>query len=141
MPDIIHRVGIAAEPMRVFQALTSVDAIRAWWIDDAQGDASEGGTFQFGGHRLTVVQADPAQVAWRYDGPAADWIVTEITFQLEWKDGQTFVRFTQAGWREANDFMRHCSTKWAVFLVSLKNLVERGVGQPKPQDVQIEVGG
>jgi hypothetical protein len=25
MPDILHRVGIAAEPMRVFEALTTVE--------------------------------------------------------------------------------------------------------------------
>lgn len=139
MPDIMHRVGIAAEPMRVFEALTTVEGIRSWWIADTHGDASEGGTFQFQQHRLTVIHADPGLVTWRYAGPAEDWTHTEISFQLEWRDGQTFVRFTQSGWREANDFMRHCSTKWATFLVSLKALVEQGEGRPKPHDVKIEV--
>jgi hypothetical protein len=40
-------------------------------------------------------------------------------------------------WREANEFMHHCSTKWATFLLSLKQLVETGAGAPDPIDLQI----
>jgi hypothetical protein len=65
---------------------------------------------------------------------------TEIVFQLEWRNGQTFVLFTHQGWREPNEFMRHCSTKWATFLLSLKDYVEQGEGRPQPRDVKIEVG-
>jgi hypothetical protein len=34
--------------------------------------------------------------------------------------------------------MHHCSTKWAVFLMSLKALVETGNGTPAPGDVKID---
>jgi uncharacterized protein YndB with AHSA1/START domain len=141
MPDILHRVGIEAEPMRVFEALSTLEGIRGWWIADTTGDAAEGGVFQFRANRLTVIQADPACVRWRYAGPATEWVDTEIRFELVWRDGQTFVLFTQAGWREPSEFMRHCSTKWATFLLSLKELVERGQGRPQPNDRHIEVGG
>jgi len=33
--------------------------------------------------------------------------------------------------------MYHCSTKWATFLMSLKQLVETGTGAPHPDDVRI----
>jgi hypothetical protein len=33
--------------------------------------------------------------------------------------------------------MHHCSTKWAVFLLSLMNWLERGEGRPVPYDVKI----
>jgi hypothetical protein len=36
------------------------------------------------------------------------------------------------------EFMHHCSTKWAVFLLSLKSLVETGQGAPEPNDVKID---
>jgi uncharacterized protein YndB with AHSA1/START domain len=139
MPDILHRVGIDAQPMRVFEALTTVDGIRRWWISSAHGEATEGGAFEFRANRLDVVQADPERVRWRYSGPAAEWVGTEIVFELVWRDGQTFVLFTHSGWREPTEFMRHCSTKWATFLLSLKDLVERDDGRPDPRDVQIEV--
>jgi len=139
MPDILHRGGIAAEPMRVFEALTTVAGVQNWWSEAAHGDAAEGGAFQFRENRLTVVRADPALVVWTYSGPAKEWVGTEITFRLDWRDGQTIVLFTHAGWREAVEFMHHCSTKWATFLLSLKDYVEQGEGRPEPRDVKIAV--
>ena len=34
--------------------------------------------------------------------------------------------------------MHHCSTKWAIFLMSLKSLLETGKGAPHPNDVKID---
>ena len=49
------------------------------------------------------------------------------------QDGDyTIVLFQHEGWREPVEFMHHCSTKWAIFLMSLKALVETGVGAPAP---------
>jgi uncharacterized protein YndB with AHSA1/START domain len=141
MPDILHRVGIAAEPGRVFEALTTVEGIRHWWSEDTQGDAAQGGAFQFRQNRLDVVHADPKLVTWHYSGPAKEWVGTEITFQLEWRNSQTIVLFKQAGWREPVEFMHHCSTKWATFLLSLKDYVEKGEGRPEPRDTKIAVDG
>jgi uncharacterized protein YndB with AHSA1/START domain len=141
MPDILHRVGIAAEPKRVFEALTTVEGIRHWWSEATQGDAAEGGAFQFRRNRLDVVHADPNLVTWHYTGPAKEWVGTEITFKLEWRDDQTIVLFKQAGWREPVEFMHHCSTKWATFLLSLKDYVEHGGGHPEPRDTKIAVDG
>jgi hypothetical protein len=63
---------------------------------------------------------------------------TAISFELDAKDGQTFVNFTHSNWREYTDFMAHCNTKWAVFLLSLKGALELGVGKPFPNDIQID---
>ena len=46
-------------------------------------------------------------------------------------------RFAHTGWREPVDFMYHCSTKWATFLMSLKSLLETGTGAPAPDDERI----
>jgi len=35
------------------------------------------------------------------------------------------------------EFMGHCSTKWATFLLSLRDLVETGQGKPAPHDLRI----
>jgi hypothetical protein len=60
-----------------------------------------------------------------------------VTFDLT-QDGEwTIMLFEHAGWREPVEFMNHCSTKWAIFLMSLKSLVETGTGAPHPRDVQI----
>jgi uncharacterized protein YndB with AHSA1/START domain len=139
VPDILHRIGVAAEQMRVFEALTTVEGIRNWWAEDTHGDAAEGGAFQFRRNRLQVIHADPSLVTWRYSGPAEEWVGTEITFRLEWRDGQTIVLFKHADWREPVEFMHHCSTKWATFLLSLRDYVEQGEGRPEPRDTKIAV--
>ena len=44
---------------------------------------------------------------------------------------------SHSNWADDTDFLAHCSTKWAVFLLSLKDLLEKGKGHPAPEDVPI----
>ena len=63
--------------------------------------------------------------------------LTTIDWRLSRSDGFTIVHFTHEGWAEPVEFLSHCSTKWAVFLLSLKALIETGTGSPSPDDVPI----
>src|SRR5918998_2491289 len=47
MADILHRIGATATPDQVYDALTTVDGLAAWWTTDTQGDSAPGGTIQF----------------------------------------------------------------------------------------------
>jgi hypothetical protein len=141
MPDILHRVGINAKPQLVSEALTTVDGLRGWWTTDTKGKATKGGTIDFGFCRMKVVALSPGTlVHWRCTGGPEEWLGTEVVFRLSWKDKQTFVLFTHAGWKQPVEFMHHCSTKWAVFLLSLKEFVETGSGRPAPHDLKIHPG-
>ena len=55
-----------------------------------------------------------------------------MTFELRQEGDYTIVLFTHGGWREPVEFMHHCSTKWATYLMSLKSLVETGRRRPRP---------
>jgi len=87
---------------------------------------------------MEVVELRPPQrLTWRVvDGPQ-EWIGTTIDWQLRQDGDYTIVLFSHRGWAEPVEFMHHCSTKWATFLMSLKSLVETGRGAPSPRDVQI----
>lgn len=63
---------------------------------------------------------------------------TTPSFQLRQDGGQTFVFFSHANWKERSAFMGHCSTRWTVCLMSLKNALETGKGKPYPYDIRIE---
>ena len=63
--------------------------------------------------------------------------MTTIHWELEQRGDYTIVLFKHEGWREPGEFMHHCSTKWAIYLMSLKQLVETGEGAPSPRDVPI----
>jgi uncharacterized protein YndB with AHSA1/START domain len=140
MYDILHRVGIDAKPERVFTALTTIEDLRAWWITGTDGDPTQDGVINFGFCDMEVIAAEPGQlVRWRCIRGPEEWLNTEVIFQLEWKQNQTFVLFKHAKWQEPVEFTHHCSTKWATFLLSLRDLIEKGKGRPVPDDLRIEV--
>ena len=72
-----------------------------------------------------------------HQGPA-EWVGTTVTFDLKTTGGETVLLFTHADWREPVEFMHHCSTKWGVFLISLKSLLETGKGAPAPNDIKLD---
>ncbi len=145
MPDILHRVGVQGSAAKVFEALATVDGLSHWWIVGTTGNPRVGGTLNFspdsGGFEMKVVQSEPGEVVkWQCVGGPSEWIGTDLTFRLVQKADHTFVLFTHAGWRDPVEFMHHCSTKWATFLLSLRSWVERGEGRPHPYDVKIHPG-
>jgi hypothetical protein len=134
-------LGIDAKPEAVFVALATIDGLRGWWVSTATGKAEKDGTIDFGFCAMKVVAAEPGKLVHsRCTGGPDEWVGTEVTFKLLWKDDQTFVLFKHANWKEPVEFMHHCSTKWATFLLSLMELVERGSGRPAPHDFKIHVG-
>ncbi|HZU54265.1 MAG TPA: SRPBCC domain-containing protein [Actinocrinis sp.] len=142
MFDILHRIGVTASPDEVYTALTTVDGLAGWWTQDTEGDGETGGLLKFrfdvGGFDMKVLDARPAElVLWEVVEGPAEWVGTRIRFELKQEDGFTIVLFRHEGWREPVEFMYHCSTKWATFLMSLKRMVETGKGEPAPNDVKI----
>jgi uncharacterized protein YndB with AHSA1/START domain len=143
MADILHRIGATATPREVYDALTTLDGLAAWWTSDTQGEPVPGGTIQFrfgdtGGFDMNVLDQRPNErVEWQVtDGPA-EWLGTRIGFDLKQEDDYTIVLFEHGGWQEPVELMSHCSTKWATFLMSLKQLLETGTGAPHPHDVRV----
>ncbi len=143
MPDILHRVGIRSSSDDVYQALTAPERLAAWWTNDTQGDGDVGGVLRFrfgaGGFDMKVVELDHAKrVLWQViDGPQ-EWIGTKVRWELRQDGDYTILLFKHEDWKEPVEFMHHCSTKWGVFLMSLKSLLETGKGAPDPDDVKID---
>ena len=149
MIDIIHRVGIKAPPAKVYAALSTIEGVAGWWTRETSGVSRPGGTidFQFsspggeriGGMAMEVLALDPDKaVRWRCKAGPEEWIGTDVVFRLTQDGDYTIVHFGHRNWREAVEFTEHCSTKWATFLLSLKDLVETGQGAPSPHDVKID---
>ena len=143
MVDILHKVGIkSSSPDETYKALATREGLAAWWTNNTQGESKVGGMLQFrfkaGGFDMKVLELQPAKrVLWQVvDGPE-EWIGTKVSFDLKQEDGYTIVLFKHQGWKEPVEFMHHCSTKWATYLMSLKSLVETGEGAPSPKDVHI----
>lgn len=149
MADILHRVGIKSSLDEVYQALTTLDGLAAWWTNTTQGESTVGGTLRFrfsdpggveiGGFDMKILELQPPRhVRWQVaDGPE-EWIGTKIDWGLKQDGGYVIALFKHLDWKEPTEFMHHCSTKWATFLMSLKSFVETGQGAPSPHDVKID---
>jgi uncharacterized protein YndB with AHSA1/START domain len=148
MVDIVQRVGIKAPAAKVYAALSTIDGLAGWWTRATTGTSKVGGTIAFrfhtptgdeiGGFDMDVLELAPEQkVRWRVMAGPAEWVGTDIEFTLSRQDDYTIVMFGHRKWREEVEFMAHCSTKWATFLLSLRDLVETGKGQPAPADLKI----
>lgn len=143
MVDILHRIGVVAPMDQVYRSLATPDGIAGWWTTDTTGASEVGGQLAFrfgdiGAFDMEILALDPAgSVRWRVNDGPAEWIGTEIDWRLEQRGAHTIVLFKHQGWRDPTQFMHHCSTKWAIFLMSLKDLHETGKGRPAPDDVPI----
>lgn len=149
MVDIIHRIGIKSPAAQVYEALTSLEGLASWWTEEVQGDEITGGHIEFvfrskegevvGKMIMEVLDLKSEKnVRWRcIEGPA-EWVGTDITFDLSEQDNQTIVLFGHRNWHEAVEFTSHCSMKWATFLLSLREFVETGTGKPSPNDLKID---
>lgn len=144
MIDILHRVGILAQIERVYAALTTLDGLAGWWTDEVRGGTVVGETihFQFGERGyfdMKILALEPGrEVRWEVVGGPPEWIGTTVQWDLRQEDDYTILLFRHEGWREQVEFMHHCSTKWAIFLMSLKALLETGQGAAYPKDVKTD---
>ena len=147
MFDILHRVGIKAPMSKVYDAIATPEGVAGWWTTDTTGGRKIGEVVVtkfyadgklLGGFDLEIVEARPAsRLTWEVVNGPAEWIGTRISFDLKQEDDYTVILFKHEGWKEPVEFMYHCNTKWGVFLLSLKSLIEGGKGQPSPNDVRI----
>ena len=148
MFDIAHRVGITAPSAQVYQALATPEGVARWWSEETHGDAQAGGALEvrfmaegkeLGAMRMKLLQLRPGElVLWEVMAGPQEWIGTTIRFALKQEGDYCIVLFAHEGWQEPVEFMHHCSTKWATFLLSLKALLETGTGRPSPHDVKID---
>lgn len=149
MANIIHRIGIKASLEKTYEALATAEGVSCWWTKDTSGISEEGSTvkMQFNspeGKELGVMEMKVMaldihkKVHWHCLAGPEEWIGTEIIFSLKQEGDYTIVLFTHQNWRKEVEFLAHCSMKWAVFLLSLREFVETGTGKPAPNDFKID---
>jgi hypothetical protein len=131
--------------------LATREGLAAWWTNNTQGESKVGGALKFrfsangseiGGFDMKVLELQPGRrVLWQVVNGPAEWIGTRIGFDLKQSGDHAIVLFNHQGWKEPVEFMHHCSTKWAIYLMSLKSLVETRKGSPNPNDTHISGDG
>ena len=149
MADIIHRIGIKSSGSELYKALATTNGLAGWWTEEVSGRENVGSTLTFtfrskdgtvkGSMVMEVKESDPdTGVKWKCLSGPDEWVGTDITFRWSYQDNQTILIFGHRNWKEPVEFMAHCSMKWAVFLLSLRQYLETGKGNPTPHDQKID---
>ena len=141
MTVIHHQIGVKTSLENAFDCVATLDGISSWWTPST-GDPKLNGSlsFNFGEDRVVakVTGYEKNQsIEWTVVGEEGEWLDTHICFNFVESDEQVLINFEHNNWQEATSLCAHCSTKWAVFLLSLKDYLETGTGKPFPKDIQI----
>jgi len=141
MADIFHQIGVKVSASQAYNAITKLEGLSSWWTR-CTGNPNIDGVliFHFGEHivRMTIKELVPdRKVTWLCSVESGEWKDTQITFDLVESGEQIFINFSHTRWATQSELCSHCSTKWAVFLISLKQYLETGKGQPFPEDIPI----
>lgn len=97
------------------------------------------GEAYIGGFEMKVGALGPGKhVGSDVVGGPEERVGTRVHLDLKQEGDCCIVLFRFLDWRDPVEFMHHCSTKWAIFLMSLKALVETGKGTPSPDDIKID---
>ena len=135
------RIITARSPDVVFEALTTLDGLSAWWTT-ATGDPTAGGeiVFGFGPDAHAAMRVDSAErgVGVRWTTTACmleDWVGTSQHFDLEaLPDGGTAINFRHIGLTPALECYADCKNGWDHFIPSLQAYLETGAGHPNGSD-------
>ncbi len=136
MAAIKHYLIIDAPPQRVYQAVTEQTGLAAWWTQETVAQPELGAIleFTFGNRyhdKMEVLLLEPGrQVKWRCIEGDAEWVGTELIFDLAEEKGGTVLRFTHGGWVSETDFFANCNYHWGYYMRSLKLYCETGRGTP-----------
>jgi uncharacterized protein YndB with AHSA1/START domain len=137
--DYQTTLRVQATPDAVFDALTTVEGLAAWW-NPARGSGETGGELRFimNAPEPLVIHVDeatrPAFVQWTVtDCPfLADWEGTQPTFTIEALDTTTSeLHFRHRGLTNELECIDMCTNSWNHYvLTSLRDYLEAGSGSP-----------
>ena len=136
--DYQTRIRVNASPDAVFDALTTVSGLAAWW-NPATGSGATGGELRFimNAPEPLVIHVDeatrPTLVRWTVtDCPfLPDWVGTRPTFSIIRVDSTTAeLHFHHHGLSQDLECSDMCTRSWNHYVASLRDYLELGRGNP-----------
>jgi uncharacterized protein YndB with AHSA1/START domain len=129
---------VKASPDALFDALTTVTGLAAWW-NPVTGSGQTGGELRFimNAPEPLVIHVDeairPTSVRWTVaDCPfLPDWIGTKPTFTIRpLNGGASELHFHHQGLSEELECIDMCTRSWNHYMTSLRDYLELGCGSP-----------
>jgi uncharacterized protein YndB with AHSA1/START domain len=138
-PDFACRVSFGSPREKVYEALTTLDGLRAWWTTLVRGSTERGADIRFDFEGLDehiVMRVEeakrPTRVRWTclHHTQLGDWAGTSPTFDLTARGDGCELCFQHVGLSPKLDCYEMCEEGWEHFLASLVSYVDRAAGSP-----------
>ena len=138
--DFLREIAVRVPADRLFDAIATVDGVRAWWTPLVTGTSRRGGTLRLGFEGMAehidlrvAASRRPALVEWTVLGHSSldEWAGTTIRFAIAPAGDEACVLdFRHVGLSPKLECYDHCEAGWDHFLDSLVAFAERGQGAP-----------
>ncbi|MNJ54592.1 hypothetical protein D3C77_500410 [compost metagenome] len=136
MANIEHLQTVHVPASKVYETLTTAEGLSEIWTNELSINNQIGfiNEFRFGSNDITKMRIEELitnkKVVWQCIDSDQEWIGTIISFDIEEKNGKSFITLRHMNWKEVTPFYRSCNYNWAIFLYSLKSYCEDGDGIP-----------
>jgi len=121
MANIEHLQTVHAPASKVYETLTTAEGLSEIWTNELIVNNQVGfvNEFRFGSDDVTKMKIEELipnkKVVWHCIDSDAEWIGTMISFDIEEKNGKSFLTLRHMNWKEVTPFYRSCNYNWAFF--------------------------
>ncbi len=146
MAEVQHRVGIRGSIADIYAALFNPKELAGWWATSAAGTPEIGNTLDLNFNELVTLsfvicdlQTNTLAYLECVSGPSP-WLESQLVFTLQDTEDQVFVTLLHSNNKADDASFLYFSTKWPLYLLSLRDFIETGKGRPYPDDIKIHYG-
>jgi len=146
MAKVCHQVGVVGDIDEIYRVLHQPAGLTGWWATTADGTPQTGGVLDLHFAGLATLSFriedlnENERVGLRCVSGPGPWQGCSLTFSLQQDSDQVWVRLDHENDTASDDDFLYFSTKWPVYLLSLKDLIETGQGRPYPNEAKIHLG-
>ena len=142
-----HFIGAKATRQAMFHAISTPEGLEKWWATSAKGNPEVEETVELYFAGLTSLKFKYEEmipheklVLTCVEG-FKGWQDTVLTHKIEEKDGQVFLTHIHSNIDPDDvEALTYFNTKWTIYLLSLKSLLEEGTGTPFPTEIKLYHG-
>ena len=134
MIPIKHLFHINSPVDKVFDALTNIDSLRAWYTTKVDGGShlSDRITFKYGDMKMDVQITEliaNERVQWTCIEQESPFEHHVFTFDLDTNADKARIRFTHKGFMTQDDTYANLNYSWGKYLESLRQFCQTGKGE------------
>ena len=144
MEKTTHFIGAKCTKEEMFNAISKPSELEKWWATRAEGIVESGETLFLIFDKLTTLKLKYEEIVPNqklvltcFDSFKA-WDKTQLIFEILEKDNQVFLTQTHQNINPQDvQSLTYFSSKWTVYLLSLKQYLETGIGTPYPYETKL----